>query len=110
MGQRRQRYQDQDRDEFDERIIDITRVAKVVKEAYPDLTALDKKSDYFDEKSSIDNIRWVAVDIKFENFLENRVDLKTLKAIDGLDWKGRLSIMPIAKKVFDRVISLSNKT
>lgn len=31
MGQRRQRYQDQDRDEFDERIIDITRVAKVVK-------------------------------------------------------------------------------
>ena len=31
MGQRRQGYRDQDRDEFDERIIDITRVAKVVK-------------------------------------------------------------------------------
>lgn len=31
MGQRRQRYQDRDRSEFDERIIDITRVAKVVK-------------------------------------------------------------------------------
>lgn len=31
MGQRRQRYQERERDEFDERIIDITRVAKVVK-------------------------------------------------------------------------------
>lgn len=31
MGQRRQSFRDQDRDEFDERIIDITRVAKVVK-------------------------------------------------------------------------------
>ncbi|MFQ5401248.1 MAG: 30S ribosomal protein S5 [Anaerolineae bacterium] len=31
MGHRRQGYRGQDRDEFDERIIDITRVAKVVK-------------------------------------------------------------------------------
>jgi small subunit ribosomal protein S5 len=31
MGQRRRGYQDRDREEFDERIIDITRVAKVVK-------------------------------------------------------------------------------
>lgn len=31
MGQRRQGFRDQDREEFDERIIDITRVAKVVK-------------------------------------------------------------------------------
>jgi small subunit ribosomal protein S5 len=31
MGQRRQGFQDQDRSEYDERIIDITRVAKVVK-------------------------------------------------------------------------------
>lgn len=31
MGQRRQRFREQDRNEYDERIIDITRVAKVVK-------------------------------------------------------------------------------
>lgn len=31
MGQRRQTFREQDRNEFDERIIDITRVAKVVK-------------------------------------------------------------------------------
>lgn len=31
MGQQRQRFNDRDRPEFDERIIDITRVAKVVK-------------------------------------------------------------------------------
>ncbi len=31
MGQRRQGYREQEREEFDERIIDITRVAKVVK-------------------------------------------------------------------------------
>lgn len=31
MGQRRQSFRDQDRNEFDERIIDITRVAKVIK-------------------------------------------------------------------------------
>ncbi len=31
MGQRRQSFRDQERDEFDERIIDIKRVAKVIK-------------------------------------------------------------------------------
>ncbi len=31
MGQRRQNFRDQERTEFDERIIDITRVAKVIK-------------------------------------------------------------------------------
>jgi small subunit ribosomal protein S5 len=31
MGQRRQNFRDQDRNELDERIIDITRVAKVIK-------------------------------------------------------------------------------
>lgn len=31
MGQRRQSFRDQERSEFDERIIDITRVAKVIK-------------------------------------------------------------------------------
>jgi len=31
MGQRRQGFREQDRNEFDERIIDITRVAKVIK-------------------------------------------------------------------------------
>ena len=43
----------------------VVGVAKVVKEAYPDPSALNPESKYFDPKSDPDNPRWFMVDIKF---------------------------------------------
>ncbi len=47
----------------------------VVREAYPDHTALDKTSPYFDPKSSSDNPRWFMVDVKLKKQLKLRSPL-----------------------------------
>jgi predicted RNA-binding protein with PUA-like domain len=43
----------------------IVGIAEVCKLAYPDETQFDKKSPYYDEKSTRDNPRWLHVDVKF---------------------------------------------
>ena len=42
----------------------VAGVAKVCKEGYPDFTAQDPNSKYFDEKASPENPRWIMVDIE----------------------------------------------
>lgn len=48
----------------------IVGLAKVVKEAYPDFTSWDKKSKYYDEKSTPEKPRWFMVDVKFQKNLK----------------------------------------
>ena len=43
----------------------IVGIAEVCKLAYPDETQFDRKSKYYDEKSTRDNPRWLHVDVKF---------------------------------------------
>src|SRR5260221_1651400 len=43
----------------------ITGVMEIISTGQPDLTALDKKSKYFDPKSSTQNPRWFVVEVKF---------------------------------------------
>ena len=40
----------------------VAGVAKVSKEGYPDFTAQDPNSKYFDEKATPENPRWIMVD------------------------------------------------
>ena len=42
----------------------VAGVAKVSKEGYPDFTAQDPNSKYFDEKATPENPRWIMVDIE----------------------------------------------
>ena len=42
----------------------VVGVAEVVREAYPDATALDKKDPHFDPKSDPDDPTWFMVDIR----------------------------------------------
>ena len=68
--------------------------------AYPDATQFDKKSPYYDAKSTDDNPRWVHVDVKLVKKTA-LVTLPMLRATPGLDdmvvlRKGnRLSITPV---------------
>ena len=85
-------------------------LAKVVSEkAYPDFTAWDKKSKYYDGKSSPENPRWLMVDIKYNKPFKNPVTLKAMKAEKSLEemlvvQRGqRLSIQPVGKRHFDKV-------
>ena len=90
----------------------IVGIVEVVREAYPDYTALEPKSKYFDPKSSAENNRWVMVDVKFEKKFARTVTLKELKANEKLSdmrlvQKGsRLSIMPVTRKEWDLIIAL----
>lgn len=86
-------------------------VAKVDKEAYPDHTAWDKRSKYYDEKSSREKPRWDMVDVRFVEKFERLVPLDELKTTKGLQdmvviKRGRLSVQPVKKKEFDVVCRL----
>ena len=92
----------------------IVGIAKVVKAAYPDFTAWDPESKYYDPKSSPDNPRWVMVDIKFVRKLPRTITLNELKAHPGLNEMplvrrgNRLSIMPVTDEQWNIVLTLES--
>ena len=91
----------------------IVGIVEVVREAYPDYTALEPKSKYYDPKSSAENNRWVMVDVKFKQKFVRTITLKELKDNRKLTdmrlvQKGsRLSIMPVTKKEWEIIIALA---
>ena len=90
----------------------VVGVARVVSEAYPDPTQWDKKSKYYDPKSSEDNPRWLLVDFEYVADFPDEVSLADLKADPKLEdmlvvRKGnRLSITPVEGKHFRRVCKM----
>src|SRR5262245_30959414 len=63
----------------------IVGIAQVVREAYPDHTALDKKHKYYDPKSDPENPTWMMVDVKFVRQFKRVLSLEELKAEPKLD-------------------------
>ena len=59
--------------------IGIVGIMKVVKEAYPDHTAFNPESKYYDPKSDPDNPRWFMVDVKHVRKFKNIITLDELK-------------------------------
>ncbi|MCW8957234.1 MAG: EVE domain-containing protein [Gammaproteobacteria bacterium] len=93
--------------------IGIVGIAKVMKEAYPDFTAFDPESRYFDPKSDPDKPRWFMVDIKFVRKLKRTITLDELKQHSdalcdmALLRKGnRLSIMPVTEPHWHFILAL----
>jgi len=91
----------------------VVGVAVVTKEAYPDPTALDPNSKYFDEKSAqLGESRWLMVDVSFKFKFQRTVTLKAIKEHPKLNTmrvaqKGqRLSIQPVLKEEFQEVKKL----
>lgn len=90
----------------------IAGIAKVASEPYPDATQFDKKSRYFDAKSDPENPRWILVDVQFVRKLSRIIPLTEIKANKAFDdmiltRKGnRLSIMPVSKKHWNKILSL----
>lgn len=89
----------------------VAGIAKVCREAYPDLTALDPSSDYHDPKATSENPRWSMVDVAFVEKLPRLVSLHELKAdptfADMLVTKrARLSVQPVSAEHFDAVVKL----
>ena len=79
----------------------IVGTVKIVKAAYPDPYAFDRKSRYFDSKSTPDTPRWFLVDVKLIKLFPKPLSLEHLRTIKGLESmellrKGsRLSVQPV---------------
>lgn len=90
----------------------IAGIMKVASEAYPDPTQFDKKSKYFDPKSTEDKPRWFVVDVAFERKLKRPITLKELKEHPGLaDFVltrrgNRLSIFPVSAEHWRLILGL----
>ncbi len=92
----------------------IVGIMEIVREGYPDHTAFDPESKYYDPKSDPDNPRWYMVDVHFVRKLRRVIPLAELKQYPELAdmplvKKGnRLSIMPVTPEQWDFILSLED--
>lgn len=93
----------------------VVGIARVCSKPYPDHTAFDNKSKYYDPKSTRESPRWIMVDVEFVSRFDGILSLAELREIPGLEdmmvtRKGmRLSIQPVTKEEFQIVKKLGNK-
>ncbi len=84
----------------------VAGIAEVASRPYPDPTAFDEKSDYYDPKSDPDNPRWVLVDVKYKAELKRFVPLDEIRNIPAcaqmrlIQRGNRLSITPVTPAEF----------
>jgi len=77
---------------------------EIVKTGYPDDTAWDKKSLYFDAKSKRENPTWMMVDVRFVRTCTEIITLQQLKGIPDLNQMpvvqrgNRLSVQPVSEQ------------
>jgi predicted RNA-binding protein with PUA-like domain len=58
--------------------------AKVVRESYPDSSAWDKRSKYYDEGSTAENPRWYMVDLQLDEIFPRAISLEELRGMPKL--------------------------
>ncbi|HEX8273328.1 MAG TPA: EVE domain-containing protein [Longimicrobiaceae bacterium] len=90
----------------------VAGIARVSREAYPDHTALDPESPYFDPKAGPDDPRWHMVDVEFVEAFPRLLPLDEIRAAPGLQKmplvnKSRLSVQPVAPEEFEAIVALA---
>lgn len=86
----------------------IVGLATVISDPYPDRSAIDPASRYFDVKSSVDNIRWSLVDVQFKQKFATPLTLAAIKAEPALAsmklvTSPRLSVSPLTRTEFQLI-------
>lgn len=89
----------------------VAGLATVARAGYPDPTARDEGSDYFDPKASDQDPRWYMIDVAFAEKFPALVPLDTLRRTPGLEKmlvidKSRLSVQPVTDEEFEIVARL----
>lgn len=89
---------------------EIVGIAKVVREGYPDFTALDASHPHYDADSSADNPRWFMVDLKLTKRFKKRLslaqarELPPLQEMELLRKGSRLSVQPVKPEEFKAIL------
>ena len=95
----------------------VVGIAKVVREAYPDSTAFDKKNDHYDADSDPEKPRWYQVDVQLVRKFDRVISLDELRSHASSKLKdmvvlkrgNRLSITPVTKSEWTFIESLASK-
>lgn len=87
----------------------VVGIAEVASEAYPDHTAFDPGSHYFDPTSDPDDPRWLMVDVRFVARLPRMVSLPELRTYPELEGmvllnRSRLSVQPVTEEEFRFIV------
>jgi len=89
--------------------IGIVGLARVVKEAYPDPSQFDAKSEYFDPKATKENPRWFNPDLEFVEIFESILSLNDVRSLKNTDKMvllqrgSRLSVQPVTTTEFQSI-------
>ena len=91
----------------------IAGICEVVREGYPDTTALDAKHAYYDPKSDAAAPTWFMVDVRAVSALARPVTLPEMKARKDLGDMtllkvSRLSVVPVTTSEWNTIIAMSN--
>ncbi len=92
----------------------VVGIVEIVREAYPDFTAWDPKSEYYDPQSTPQRPRWFMVDVRFRRRLPRPVTLAEIKAHPAaadmpLVQRGsRLSVMPLTARQWNTILELGS--
>lgn len=93
----------------------IVAIIEIDKTAYPDATAWDPNSKYYDPKSTLENPRWVGVDVRLKQAFSNPISLAALRQQPALDTMlilrrgNRLSITPVTPLEWETVLTLQTE-
>jgi len=90
----------------------VAGIAEVAREAYPDHTALNPKSKYYDPKATSDDPRWFMVDVRAVEAFSSLVTLPDLKANPKLAKMSvvqrgqRASVLPVTAAEYKEVLKM----
>ncbi|MGH9323515.1 MAG: EVE domain-containing protein [Vicinamibacteria bacterium] len=91
----------------------IVGIARVSKEAYPDPSQFDEKSDYYEPKANSEKPYWYMVEVEFASKLKEPLSLEKLRGVKELDGmallkKGqRLSVQPVTEEEWKTICGLA---
>ena len=93
----------------------VVGLAEVVREGYPDSTALDPEGEHFDPKATPGNPIWYMVNVRYLAPLPKQVTLEAIKgnqllADMPLVKRSRLSIQPVTPEEWQLILAMGGMT
>lgn len=93
----------------------VVGLAEIVRDGYPDATALNPNAEHFDPRASADNPVWYMVDLRYVAPLPGIVTLESIKqhpllAEMPLVKRSRLSIQPVTENEWRIILAMGGMT
>ena len=93
----------------------VVGIVEIVREGYPDHTALDPQGEHFDPRATPASPVWYMVDVRFRSELPGPVTLEAIKANPllaemPLVMRSRLSVQPVTAEQWRIILAMAGVT